>query len=122
MTRCNACNGVIKRMDLECYMCGEAVPGSAHSFWRRRQDSQAKPAAPVTPVSNLLFMASLLLTGISFLSPQKLPLPLTATISGILLTARIVTDRRASPKQKRVRTSPRSAEIPPALLRRITLG
>jgi hypothetical protein len=50
----------------------------------------------VTPFSNLLFLASLALTGVSFLSSQKMPLSLALTLSGILLTARIVTDRRAA--------------------------
>jgi len=122
MTRCNACNGVIKRIDLECYTCGEAVPGTASRFWRPKRESQPKPAAPVTPLSNLLFIASLILTGVAFFSTQKMPFPVSATLSGILLTARIVADRKAAPKQQRVRTSPRSAEISPALLRRITLG
>jgi hypothetical protein len=40
-------------------------------------------------------MASLVLTGVSFLSNQKMPLPVSATLSGVLLVARIVTDRRA---------------------------
>jgi hypothetical protein len=122
MTRCNACNGVITKSDSDCYTCGEPVPGSARLFWRRKRESKDKSPAPVTPISNLLFIASLVLTGVSFLSSQKLPLPVTATLSGILLTARIVTDRKAAPKQKRVRASSRSNEISPALLRRITLG
>jgi hypothetical protein len=122
MTRCNACNGVIKRIDLECYTCGQAVPGAIKPFWRRNRVSEAKCAAPVTPVSNLLFIASLLLTAFSFLSPQKLPLAVTATISGILLAARIVTDRRAAPKQKRVRASSPPVQIPRGLLERINLG
>jgi hypothetical protein len=122
MTRCNACHGVIKRIDLECYTCGQAVPGAIKSFWRRKQESEAKPPAPVTMASNMLFMASLVLTGVSFFSSQKMPFPVSAALSGILLTARIVMDRRAAPKQKRVRASSRSNEISPALLRRITLG
>jgi len=122
MTRCNACHGVIKRIDLECYTCGEPVPGAAKSFWRRKRESEAKPAAPVTMASNMLFMASLVLTGVSFFSSQKMPFPVSAALSGILLTARIVMDRRAAPKQKSVRASSRSNEISPALLKRITLG
>jgi hypothetical protein len=95
MTRCKSCNGVIKKIDLECYTCGDPVPGSAKSFWRRKPESKAKPAAPVTPVSNVLFMVSLVLTGLSFLSSHKMPLMAALTLSGILLTARIVTDRKA---------------------------
>jgi hypothetical protein len=122
MTRCNACNGVIKRSDLECYTCGDAIPGAIKPFWRRKRESQPKPAAPLTPLSNLLFIASLVLMAVSFLSTHKMPFPVSLTVSGILLTARMVADRKAAPRQQRVRTSPRSAEMPPALLRRITLG
>jgi hypothetical protein len=123
MTRCNSCNAVITKVDdSQCYTCGEPVPGTAKLFWRHKQVSKAKPAAPVTPLSNLLFMASLVLMGVSFLSSQKMPLPVSATLSGILLTARIVTDRKAAPRQKRASASSRSNEISPALLRRITLG
>src|SRR5580704_12241898 len=117
MTRCNACNGVIKKSDLECYTCGDAVPGTGGGFWRRKRESQPKPAAPLTPLSNLLFLASLVLMAVSFLSTQRMPLPVSLTISGILLIARMVADRRAAPRQQRVRTAPRSAEMPPALLR-----
>src|SRR5580658_7495395 len=121
MTRCDSCNAVITKSDSECYICGVPVPRASKPFWRRHRESNTKPAAPVTPISNLLFMASLVLTGVSFLSHQKLPLPVTATISGVLLAARIVTDRRAAPKQKRVRAS-RSNQIPHELFQRITLG
>jgi hypothetical protein len=122
MTRCSACNGVIKKIDLECYTCGEAIPGAIKPFWRRQRESEAKSAPPVTPLSNLLFITSLVLTGVSFLSSQKMPLPLAITLSGILLTARIVTDRRAAPKQKRVRVTSPPVKIPRGLLERITLG
>ncbi len=122
MTRCNACNSVVTKNDLECYICGVAVPGASKPFWRRRE-SKTKTPAPVTPLSNLLFLASLLLTGFSFFSSQKMPLPLALTLSGVLLTARIVTDRRAAPSRpKTARASARSTQVPPALLRRMTLG
>jgi hypothetical protein len=122
MTRCNACNGVIKKIDLECYTCGQAVPWAIKPFWRRNRVSEAKSAAPITPISNLLFIASLILTGFSFLSPKKLPLPVTATLSVVMLTARIVADRKAAPKQKRVRAAAPPVQIPRGLLERITLG
>jgi hypothetical protein len=95
MTRCNQCNSVVTRTDTECYICGEVVPGTKRPFWRRNTESRTKAAAPVTPVSNLLFIGSLVLTGVCFLSDQKMPLPVSAALSGILLAARIVTDRRA---------------------------
>jgi len=28
MARCNSCNGVIRNTELECYVCGEPVPGA----------------------------------------------------------------------------------------------
>ena len=121
MTRCNSCNSVVAKGDAECYVCAEPVPGAAKSFWRRKREAKATRPAPVTPISNLLFMASLVLTGVSFLSPQKLPLPVTASLSVILLVARIVTDRKAAPKQKRVR-APKPVQLPAGLLERITLG
>jgi hypothetical protein len=96
MTRCTSCNSVVKKNDLECYICGDPVPGASKPFWRRDREPKAKPAVPVTPLSNLLFIGSLVLTGVSFLSSQKMPLPLALTLSGILLAARIVTDRRAA--------------------------
>jgi hypothetical protein len=94
MTRCNQCNGVITRRDTECYLCGEPVPGLRKGFWRRKKEP--KPVAPVTPVSNLLFMASLVLTAVSFFSSHKMSVSLSATLSGILLVARILTDRIAA--------------------------
>ncbi len=29
MTRCNSCNGIITKTDVECYVCGDPVPGAA---------------------------------------------------------------------------------------------
>ena len=121
MTRCNSCNSVITRNDSECYICHEPVPGMAKPFWRRNRETKAKTVAPVTPVSNLLFMGSLVLTGICLLTHQ-IPWPVSAALSGILLAARIVTDRRANPRQAQPVKVPKSAEVPPALLRRMTLG
>jgi hypothetical protein len=76
----------------------------------------------VTPLSNLLFMISLLLTGFSFLSSQKMPLPLALALSGTLLAARTLTDRMAVPSVAKAPRAPKVAAIPPALLRRITLS
>jgi hypothetical protein len=43
MARCYSCSGVIAKTDVECYVCGEPVPGRSKVFlawlW-------AKPAAP----------------------------------------------------------------------------
>jgi hypothetical protein len=108
---------------LECYVCGETVGGASKPFWRRKRESKAEPTKPVTPISNLLFMASLVLTGVSFLSSQKMPLPVSATLSGALLVARIVTDRKAAPRSSNRKSASSPAnQVPPALLRRMTLG
>jgi hypothetical protein len=35
MPRCNACNGIITRVDVDCYVCGEPIPGrSKFSLFR----------------------------------------------------------------------------------------
>lgn len=79
-------------MDSECYVCGQTVPGAKKRLARKKDP---KPAAPVTPLSNLLFMASLLLTAVSLFSHQ-MSLPVGATLAGILFVARIVSDRVAA--------------------------
>ena len=62
----------------------------------RRRQKEPKPVPPVTPLSNLLFMASLVLTVVSFLSGQRMSIGFSATLSGILLIARIFADRIAT--------------------------
>lgn len=93
MARCNSCNGIVTRADSDCYICGDRIPGRSKPFWRRGP-SKAKDPAPVTPVSNALFIASLTLTGVCFLT-HSVPWPVSVGLSGILLGARIITDRRA---------------------------
>ena len=100
MTRCKDCNSVITKLDSECYVCGEPVPQAQRTFWRRKEP---KPAPPVTPISNLLFMASLALTAVSFLSSQKMSISFSATLSGILLIARVLADRMAIKQQLALR-------------------
>jgi hypothetical protein len=53
----------------------------------------------MTPFSNGLVIAALVLTAVCFLTQQKMPVAAGAALSGILFTAKIVTDRRA---QKRI--------------------
>jgi hypothetical protein len=60
---------------------------------------------PVTPFSNLLFLASIGLTLFSFLEPSKIPISLGATLGGILFVTRIVSDRIAL-RQQRLALSP----------------
>lgn len=93
MARCTECNSVITRTDSECYICGLPVPGVKRSIWRRKKES--KPLPPVTPLSNLLFVASLGLTLFSFVSPNTMSVSFGATLGGILFVARIVSDRIA---------------------------
>jgi hypothetical protein len=94
MTRCNTCNGVITRNDAECYICGERVPGAKVSRSAKRKSN--KTARSVTPVSNVLFIATLLVVVACFLLQPKMPMPISGALAGILFTARIVTDRRAA--------------------------
>jgi hypothetical protein len=55
-------------------MCGDRLP----------KRSGAAVARPTSGFSNVLFMASLGLTAFSFLSPHKLPLSVTLSVSGFL--------------------------------------
>jgi hypothetical protein len=102
MTRCNQCYSLITRKDDErCYICGEPVPGARKRS--RRRATEPKPVTPITPLSNLLFIASLALTVISFLSSHKMSLSLSATLSAILLIARVWNDRMAARQQLALR-------------------
>jgi hypothetical protein len=113
MTRCNECNSVVTRTDAECYICGVPVPGVKKASWRRRKEP--KPPPPVTPLSNLIFMASLALTLVSFLSSETMSVSCSATLSGILLVARIGSDRMAA--RQRVQAGQRLALRPVAVAR-----
>lgn len=44
MARCNSCNGVITRRDLNCYVCGEPVPGAPQRSKLFRLRFWIKPA------------------------------------------------------------------------------
>lgn len=101
MARCNECNSVVTKRDSECYVCGLPVPGTKRLSLRRKK--QPKPIPPVTPLSNLLFMASLVLTVVSFLSGQKMSIAFSATLSSVLLIARIFSDRMAAKEQLALR-------------------
>ena len=108
MPRCNQCYSVVTRKDDEsCYMCGEPVPGAKKRGQQRKKES--KSVAPVTPLSNLFFIASLLLTVVSLLSGQRISLSIGVTLSAALLIARILSDRMAARRQLALRpvTGPR---------------
>src|SRR5690242_16526404 len=100
MARCTECNSVITRTDAECYICGLAVPGARKAFWRRKKQTTAVPVPPVTPLSNVLFVASLGLTLFSFVSPGTMSVSMGATLGGVLFVARIVSDRIAMRQQR----------------------
>jgi hypothetical protein len=93
MARCNDCFNVLTKNDSECYTCGLPAPWAKKAFWRRTKEP--KPGPPVTPVSNLLFVASIGLTLFSFLSPNTMSIRFGATLGGLLFVARIVSDRIA---------------------------
>jgi hypothetical protein len=103
MTRCYECNGIIARTESECYICGEPVPGAKKRSWLQNKKKDPKPAPPVTPLSNLLFMASLVLTAVSFLSGEKMSIGLSATLSLTLFVARLFADRLAVRQQLALR-------------------
>jgi|SRR5579862_9981 len=101
MARCEECNSVITRTDSQCYICGQPVPGMKKRSTRR--EKQPKPTPPITPLSNLLFIASLVLTLVSFLSNHKMSFSVSVTLSVILLVARIFADRVAAKQQSALR-------------------
>jgi hypothetical protein len=101
MARCNECNSVVTRTDSECYICGLPVPGRKKPFWKRKNDSKQLP--PVTPLSNLLFVASIGLTLFSFVSPGAMSVSFGTTLGGILFVARIASDRAAAKRQLALR-------------------
>jgi hypothetical protein len=101
MARCNDCNSIITRTDSECFVCGETVPGAKKRSQRRKKEP--KPVPPVTPLSNLLFIASLVLTLVSFLSSHKMSIGFSASLSGILLLARVFADRMAAKQELALR-------------------
>jgi hypothetical protein len=105
MARCIECNSVITKMDSACYICAQPVPGANQrpGLPQKRREKQPKPAAPVTPLSNVLFIASLVLTVVSFVCGQKMSLSFSATLSGILLIARVFSDRMAARQQLALR-------------------
>jgi hypothetical protein len=99
MTRCNSCNGILTKTDVECYVCGEPVPG-ARKRARRTPAAQLEPgqaqAKPASPLSNLLILGSLALAVFCYVSGLKTPLALTLGLSVALLSMRLLDGRMAS--------------------------
>jgi len=81
----------------------------------------AKAAKPVSNFSNMLFLGSLGLTAVSFLSPYKLPLAVSLAVSVLLFLLRFLDPARkqqssgsgaGSPKQFEANVEVRANEQP----------
>jgi hypothetical protein len=92
MTRCEHCNGIVKKTDSECYMCGERVPKYVSLVVESKQFSM---------LSNVVFLASLGYTAFCWISEQKLPLSASLAISGTLLLVKFLADRHAKRNSNR---------------------
>ena len=76
MTRCLACNGILKQGETVCYACGDGVPKEASKNpWTKR----------FSLLITLAFLASLVLTGVSFFSNRTPPFSVCVAASVILL-------------------------------------
>jgi len=98
MTRCNSCNGILTKTDVECYVCGEAVPGARKRVRRApavKLESGVAQAKPVSPLSNLLFLFSLLVSGYCFYCGQKTAFAVSLGLSVALLCMRLLDGRLA---------------------------
>ena len=87
MGRCNSCYAIVKKHDLECYVCGDKIP--------RR--SLAAKRKEISVASNILFVASLGFSIYSFVAQERLSLTVSLAISGGLLALRVVADRLTRP-------------------------
>jgi hypothetical protein len=87
MGRCVYCHSVVTRDEDRCYVCGDSVP---------KQVKAVAKARPVSPLTNLVFLASLAFTAFCFFAEHKLSLPVTLAVSGSLLLIRILAERLAN--------------------------
>lgn len=94
MGRCNSCYAVVKKHDLECYVCGDKIP-------RRR--SLATKRKEISLASNILFVASLSFSIYSFFAQDRLSLSVSLAISGGLFALRILADRLTRPSDSLTR-------------------
>jgi prepilin signal peptidase PulO-like enzyme (type II secretory pathway) len=78
---------VVIRDEDQCYVCGDRAPKRLQAAAKRR---------PVSPLTNVVFVASLAFTAYCFFGEHKLSLPMTLAISSTLLLIRIVAERIAS--------------------------
>jgi hypothetical protein len=88
MGRCTSCYAIVKKQDLECYVCGDKIPRRRKLAAKRKEISLA---------SNILFLASLGFIFYSFLAKGELPLATSLAISGGLLVLRIAADKLTRP-------------------------
>ena len=98
MTRCNSCNGILTKTDVECYVCGEPVPGARKRARRApavKLESGEAQAKPVSPLGNLLFLCSLLVAGLCYYFGQKTALAVSLGLSVALLSMRLLDGRVA---------------------------
>ena len=97
MPRCANCYGVVTKEDDICYSCGDMVPKEI------RDAMKVKQPIPISKFSNILFIASLGLTAFSFLSPFRLPLLISLSLSVLLFALRFLDPAR---KQAAKRAEP----------------
>jgi hypothetical protein len=81
---------VVTKDEDSCYVCGDSVP--------RQGKTAVVNRAPVSALTNTVFLAGLAYTAYSFFGPHKLPLPVTVAISSSLLLIRILAQRIANRK------------------------
>ncbi|HMD48897.1 MAG TPA: hypothetical protein VKG79_07355 [Bryobacteraceae bacterium] len=94
MGRCNSCFAIVKKHDLECYVCGDKLPRRRRLAYKRKEISVA---------SNILFLASLGFIFYSFFSKEELSLATSLAVSGGLLVLRIVADKVSRPSDSATR-------------------
>jgi hypothetical protein len=86
-SRCLNCNGILTKTDRICYSCGDKVPKWVSSVPRRKQSSKG-----FSIVSNIVFFASLGLTGFSLVAEHKPPIEVSLAASGFLLAVKLIVD------------------------------
>ena len=89
MDRCIWCHGVVAKTDKQCYVCGDRLAKYV-SFAEKRR--------PVSPLTNIVFLASLAFTAYCFFAEHKLSLPTTLAIASTLLLIRILAEHLANRK------------------------
>ena len=75
MGRCIYCHSVMTREEEQSYICGDSGP-------KRLQVAVKRQA--VSPMTNVVFVASLAFTAYCFFGEHKLSLPVTLAISSTL--------------------------------------